>query len=382
MPKDKPYVDEIVTRSRDKSTPVLLKFQNGDLKNAHKDTTIYFPAKCETDLKRKRAVVVTCGNVYSGLIADDPEALTDNYICIRNRSTNKVRILPIDQVKLINQVYEEKQNTVFAALSKQTAKETAMRVFGGRKDVRSLNNRERNNVSIDVFREQLESTVDKSEVTETPEEVVNTDVIIDTIRPKFNKDATNLPNVYNIYDVIPQELLDRLDEEVSVLMTTDIDDIPISSEFLKKYILQLKTGPKSNQVNLNMKIIIYMDALLKLITSRVKRLKKFELSQITEKVENDIRERFTTGIDNSAIRTTTTNEKAICYFLVLAFLLTEDFQLDMNVLSSELGMSKVKIAKYANLICAVPKARSNFLQMRLPTNVTFIKSGKYMKARA
>ncbi|XP_055852088.1 uncharacterized protein LOC129916263 [Episyrphus balteatus] len=370
MTRDKAHIEDLITRSQHKSTPVLLKFQNGDLRNTHKDATLYFQAKHESDKTKKHAIVVTSGNVYAGPVSNGSQDLVDTYICVRNKETNKVRIMPIDQVKLINSVYEEKEKAQFALLSKEAGYGKAIQNFGGRRDMRSLNQRERNKVNIDVFVDQLETTVENSAaVTETPEEVVSTEDIIDRIRPKFNKDATALSMVFNVYDVIPLELMDRLDEEVSVIFNTDIDDIPISSDYLKNAIIALRKGPQSSQTLVKMKIILYMDGLMALIKTRVKNLAKLELSKITEKVENDIRERFSCENSFQKRRTYTSGEKALCYFLVLAFLLSDDYEVSLVTLATELSLPKTKIVKYGNLVNAFHKPKSNSLVLRLPSTI-------------
>lgn len=43
---------------------------------------------------------------------------------------------------------------------------------------------------------------------------------------------------------------------------------------------------------MRLKMIVYMDCLLNLIKSRARSLKKTELSDISEKIENNVRDRF------------------------------------------------------------------------------------------
>lgn len=374
MTKEKVIVDEIYMRSNNKTTPVLIKFQNGELKTANKDTTLYIPAKRKPE-KQDHTIVVTSGNIYSGPVAEADKKLVDTYICVRNKETGKIRIIAIDQVNLINHVYEDKVKTQYNVLSKETAFETAMRNFGGRKELRYLNNRERDKINIDVFRDQLDNTVEKSKVeASTVEEVQTTEDIADRIRPACNKNATNLHAVYSVTDVIPLDLLDRLDEEVTALFNTELDDIPIQSEFLKKTIASLRiSNTQSTQTILKMKMIIYMDGLLKLVKSKLKNLNRVELSKITEKVETDIRQRFSAENEIQNFRSSTTNEKAICYFLVLAFLISSNFELDVDMLTTELSVSKANILKYAHLVNAVHKPKSNSLVLKLPSQYTPMK---------
>lgn len=66
----------------------------------------------------------------------------------------------------------------------------------------------------------------------------------------------------------------------------------IKSEYLKKHIETIQQSAASTESLMRLKMIIYMDCLLNLIKSRARSLKKTELSDISEKIENNIRDRF------------------------------------------------------------------------------------------
>lgn len=68
----------------------------------------------------------------------------------------------------------------------------------------------------------------------------------------------------------------------------------IDSEYLKKKLNAVKSSaaPDSSRSLTQVKMLIYMDALQNLIKGREKDLRKAAFSNITERVENDIRLRF------------------------------------------------------------------------------------------
>lgn len=120
-----------------------------------------------------------------------------------------------------------------------------------------------------------------------------------------------------------------------------------------------------------------MDALQTLISLRSRQMQKVELSKITEKIENDIRERF--ADPNVAKRGTRTNfsaEKALTHFIVLALLISEKHEVDLNVLSRALATSKERIKQYAHIANALPKSRSDVLALRLPSKVPALKTAR------
>ena len=64
-----------------------VKFQNGNLAVVSKENLKFCLMK-DRRSNSKKALVVASGQAYCGDLKDDP--LTDTYICVRNKSTNKV----------------------------------------------------------------------------------------------------------------------------------------------------------------------------------------------------------------------------------------------------------------------------------------------------
>jgi len=113
-----------------------------------------------------------------------------------------------------------------------------------------------------------------------------------------------------------------------------------------------------------------MDALQSLIALRKRQMKFVELSRITEKVETDIRRRFADpNVAKTCTRTTFSTEKALTHFIVLALLISEKHEVDVNILSQILRTSKQRIITYAHIVNARPKSRSDVLSLRLPSTV-------------
>lgn len=128
---------------------------------------------------------------------------------------------------------------------------------------------------------------------------------------------------------------------------------------------------------LHIKIIIYMDALQSLISLRSRQMQKVELSRITEKIENDIRHRFADpNVAKRGTRTNFSTEKALTHFIVLALLISEKHEVDINVLSRALATSKERIKQYAHIVNALPKSRSDMLSLRLPSKVPALKAAR------
>lgn len=101
-----------------------------------------------------------------------------------------------------------------------------MKQFGGRKAARFAANQENNKMNVDVLKNDLDNTIREAEFNKEGEEQTDTQHNFDALRPKFNKDAKKIEEIYYIHDIVPVELLDRLDDESKVVYSTPLDKLP------------------------------------------------------------------------------------------------------------------------------------------------------------
>ncbi|XP_017013521.2 uncharacterized protein Polr1E [Drosophila takahashii] len=374
---DEIQIDTVCDHQRDEHLPTMMKFQNGTLLG----TGDFCVVEGTTD-RKKRAMVEAGQQVYTGDLQDSQEY--DTYICLRNKTTNKVQIVPVQQALMSNHIYKqlERKGQRAPMLSKEHASKKLLKEFGGRKASRFVDNREQMKVNVEVVRQDLDETVKLSTTLNGDEEddsladvSVSNEEYLASIVPKFDKEATELDGVYDVKHLMPSGLLERLDEEAKVVFSTPAQDLPIKSEYLKTCLarIQEKAVP-SKQDFLHIKLIIYMDALQSLIALRSRQMQRAELSGITEKIENDIRHRFADpNVAKRGTRTNFSSEKALTHFIVMALLISEKYEVDINVLSRALATSKDRIKQYAHIVNALPKSRSDILSLRLPSKVPALK---------
>lgn len=370
--KEKVEIDKVYNRKKNGVVPTMMKFQNGKLTAFTKENTHFCRLRSRQDKNQLGALLVANGNTYQGLVNDtEANDLTDTYICVRNKVTNKMTVIPIDQVTLKNSIYQDIDQIKREAISDHISKMTLLKKFGGRKASRFINDQEQMRMDIKIVEAELKATVDEAGIEENEvEDKVDNTAYFNKIRPPMNTEAKQVSEVYDIGEVVPTELLNRLDEEAKTVYQTQIDQIPIQSEFLKKLIENIQQSPADNESLLRLKLIIYMDSLLKLIKSRARSLKKAELSEISEKVENNVRDRFSDpNASFSGSRTAFSTEKALCHFIVLALLVNDKYQIDGAVLSQELNAPRSKVFKYAHIVQALPKSRTSILCLKLPRDV-------------
>lgn len=171
------------------------------------------------------------GQVYHGNAKQDD--LTETYICIRNKSSNKVRILPIEQVQLTNNIYEQlNKETEKTEMSKQESVQALLKQFGGRKASRYIDNQEKMKMDINIVKTELDQTVEDTKIVEDDVESAlkgngnDAEAHFSAIRPPCNKDAKNIDDIYKIENVIPPSLLSRLEEEAKLVYATNVNNLP------------------------------------------------------------------------------------------------------------------------------------------------------------
>lgn len=370
MTNDKPYIEKVYPKNDNATQPVILKFQNGKLASAGKELAQY-SAALHKDKNVTAAVVTVNGHIYHGITTSGKD-LTDSYICVRNRTTNKVRIIPVDQVLLRNHVYNVlEKETNLQKMSKETSALTLLKQFGGRKANRSLISAKNMQVNVDFVKDDLDNTVKDANIEEENNEN-ETSQFYDRIRPKFNEAAKALSEVYQVTDLVPQNLLDRLDEEATMVHSTPVENLPITSEYLKSCIKNLQEATLSPEHSLHIKLIIYIDALINMLRTRVRRFDKIKLSEITEKVGDNIRSSFRDpNSPKNPLRTSFSNEKGLCYLIVLVVLISKDYQIGIDTLAQELCMPKNRIVKFANLVCVRRIPKTEKFALKLPSKITF-----------
>lgn len=61
--------------------------------------------------------------------------------------------------------------------------------------------------------------------------------------------------------------------------------------------------------------------------------------------------------------------KATCHIIVLSLLISERFEMDIQHIVEEIGVSKTNLFKIMSSIAVRPKAKSNIVSVRLPSQL-------------
>lgn len=61
--------------------------------------------------------------------------------------------------------------------------------------------------------------------------------------------------------------------------------------------------------------------------------------------------------------------KATCYIIVLSLLVSDRYEMDIQHITEEIGVAKTNLFKIINSIAVRPKAKSNIVSIRLPSQL-------------
>lgn len=202
---------------------------------------------------------------------------------------------------MLNEIYSNKTSTDNQKKIDNPMK-SLLKDFGSKKSVSSFDRKEKMKVNLDIAKEQLSSTInDIQDPTDVQEDIffklkLEGDLKLNAITPPINKEAKSIDNLYTLNQIISQDMLDGLEKVTIKLLKTGIDEIPIKSKYLLNIIsgIQNSKNPDSKENIDRIKCVVYMDTLINLINLGrfAKNIKNMDLSQICEKVSNDVKNNF------------------------------------------------------------------------------------------
>lgn len=139
--------------------------------------------------------------------------------------------MPIDQAMLKNHIYDEIQQKELESLKTKAptdqiaAKKKFIQEFSGSKAKRLMDNREKMNISLDVIKDGLETTIEQTIIKEDETETQR-ETYVELISPKFNKNADSIGDIYDINELVPNDLLDKISDVAEAVFKASSDELP------------------------------------------------------------------------------------------------------------------------------------------------------------
>ncbi|EFN84477.1 uncharacterized protein LOC105183234 [Harpegnathos saltator] len=345
-----------------KIQPIIVNFQNGELKD---EEVKKISCGLFHDQREDQTVLALSDGqtVYKGYKPDPKTQMTRKMLVFHNKVTGKVRLVEAElwdvSPVLQKPVIEENKNDVddkIAMLNKQ---------FGSKKVKRRTEQYEKLKVNVHSVKDQLEKTVSNIEVnrvdlsTELPNEYIT-----NTNLPSCNREATNVKDVYNIYDIIPKSKLETLYDQAMEILKGNIDGKP---KFFTRILRTIQSDP--DNVN-KVAMLLYIEATSIWFAMPMKDAKKRDVvvCQASKEVNTHIIDTYSVLSASGRLRPNTIKDKAIIHSLILALtILNYTLDLESFRLMLETRISLKKLLDLSKIIGAVPnKDDKKIITLKIP----------------
>lgn len=358
-----------------KVQPIIVNFQNGELKDEEAKKMscgLFYDQK-----KKKSLLALSNGHVvYKGYKPDTNNDLMRTMLVLHNKKTGKVRLVQVERWQVspvLQKPSIEDSGTLsdekIAMLNKQ---------FGSKKVKRRTEQYERLKINVNSVKEQLEQTVSNIEIdrldlsTQLPEN----EYITNTSLPHCNRDAINVEDVYNVYDIVPEKKLKTLHQKASDLLIGDFEG---KSKFFKHVLKQIQCDP--NNIS-KAAILLYIQAVCDWLQMPIKDAKKrgIQICPASAEINTYIIDTYSVQSAHGRSRPNSMKDKGVIHCMILALIICNfvlDLEMFATILKNRMGLKKLTdIARIIGAVSNKEDKKVITLKIPLPTQVPVVKKGK------
>lgn len=229
---------------------------------------------------------------YYGRIGENsPSDLVSTFLAIRNRETNKIRFVEVEQCSVLSEHYVVPQHQ--SDTRAIDVRSLLYKNFGSKSAARAMDKKEKTEFNVDILKDKLDTSVlDVDESILVDESTMNID---DQIRPVQNKEATKVEDLYKVEEIIPKKIMSNLEKPALTLLETKPIHLPFTLPFVLNGIkeVQMSKEPDSIDNMKKLKVCLYLDALGNVLNTKSKFMSKIEISKISDQLSKHIKEAFT-----------------------------------------------------------------------------------------
>ncbi|XP_018056999.1 PREDICTED: uncharacterized protein LOC108692931 [Atta colombica] len=321
MKQLKAIIEDVIVQSNE-IQPIIVNFQNGELKDEEVKQISCGLYREQKD--NKTVLALSNGHiVYKGNRPDCKKESTRTMLVLHNKRTGKVRLFEAErwEVAPVLEKFdnEDKINDMdhkITILNKQ---------FGSKKIKRRTEQFEKLKVNVESVKEQLEKAVSNVEINrlDLSSQLPNDDCL-NAILPVCNRNASNVKDVYNIYDIIPKSKLEMLYEYA--MKITD-EDMKEKAEFFKHTLRIMQSDPdKVNKIAL----LLYIEMINEWFAMKITRKRDIVVCSISEEVNQHIIDMYSISGPNGRTRPNFMTDKGLIHSLILALTIS-NFTLDLEM---------------------------------------------------
>ncbi|KAL0271523.1 UNVERIFIED_CONTAM: hypothetical protein PYX00_008591 [Menopon gallinae] len=368
--KSELVISDIRYKTKDGVNFACVDFQNGDiLDKALEELQVkLMPKRQESD--RIAEIKSPDGQVYTDVPMNDlPKNL---FVGLKKKNSNKIRLVEVDYVSLINSVFLKKEQTVEEDVKDiKQLNATLKRTFGTKRAVRHLDQMEALNTDGSIIEDQITETLSESvnnnSVIKVKEEEESS---LENLIPHCDRDAKNLNDVYKLEYLFSGEELNSLMGAASEIIEkkNELEDVTQTSEFLSFFLKQVFKTENEEELKVRIACLLYADALIKYLKVNAKSLGKLSntLCPYSKLICSKVIREFCVKSGSSLNRPLAMKDKAACYVIVL-ILRACNFEVDLEVLAKQSAFGYKKMKQLGRIVGVLPSSKTSSIHiLKLP----------------
>ncbi|ETN67508.1 hypothetical protein AND_000683 [Anopheles darlingi] len=327
------------------------------------------------DLAKEGAEMILVGcnsNLYRGYVQPESRVAVEQqqhtYIALHNRVTGKMRMVEVESCPQLTNVCHDERPTTEQTFDVDNVRKLLQK-YNTKTSQRLHRRIQREKVDFSVMEDRLQQTMSECAPTpvaassETAQQPTET-LVQDEIRVKMNPQSRSLRDLFVAEDLIGSRLLKSLDETAKRVLQMPPDELAMASVYLEnrvKAVMQSKE-PTSESNLRTVKICLYMDVLVRLLTKQKNRKpvkvgnRSDSMSPFTPLFDAPIRREFMQFCSGQSLgkdrATKYTRDKALLTYLALAFVLEESDEVQVSVIHRSLQVSKEEVITFGRAIGA------------------------------
>ncbi|XP_043521671.1 uncharacterized protein LOC122534771 [Frieseomelitta varia] len=346
-----------------KVQPIIVNFQNGELKD---DEAKNMSCGLFYDQNKKKTVLALSNGeiVYRGYKPDTSEDPMCTMLVLHNKRTGKVRLVQIERWQVAPVLEKSAIKDINSTVDDKVV--TLNKEFGSKKIKRRIEQYEKLKVNVESVKEHLEQTVSNVEFDRMELSAQLPDDGCNLTLPYCKRDATDVNDVYNMYDIVPKSKLETLYDNAAEILN-DSSSREANSKFFTQILRNLKSDPNSIDKTA---LLIYIQAVATWLSMPIKDAKKrgIGVCLASQEINSYIIDTYSVQSNHGRTRPTTIKDKGVIHCMILALMIcnfTLDLELFATLFTHRTGLKK--LTDLARFIGALPnKEDKKLITLKVP----------------
>lgn len=241
-------------------------------------------------------------------------------------------------------------------------KKAIAKEFGGKKAAAGFERSKKTRHNIEVLESALKKEIENMDDEKVKIDNLEIDPNQFTIFPKLDcSGGKSVREVFKVTKLIGKEAMEILSGTSLEVLSMDQRKLRLANNYLTTSVKSIQTTrqPDSPENIEKVSLLIYIDALVRIINNRKRNWEKTEISPFSADLGLAIRKSFKTN--GEIANSTAAKQKASILYMILMLMSTERLEIDIDSLLDEVEITKTELLKYAKIVGAKTKEGGNFL---------------------